>query len=724
MSSASIWLLFLVLCWGLPSPHTTLSYAAVYYVTPHSPNPDCPSEEPCLTLNEYAQGSHFDGENNITLLFLNGEHNLTAQSLDFEHKALLKMAPVQTEVRIQLTNGTDIIVENVIEVEISGLSFVGVGQDCLSMSNIEHLSVSSMSIESCQLILKGELRAAITEFSATNSCICSISSQGNQTVAIKNGKFHFCTVSVTDSDDSLLDHIGDTVNNSLSVSLENSSMKSSNVEVRLHSPIDHELVIRNTSFTKEHSDTTKRTAISILIELSTAVTVKVNAFIENCDITGNYQGIVVEQLTRGVLYYSRYPNNQLTITNCQFINHKDAGIIFNTSGIVTITETVFLQNQNGMIADINHDIVVSVPVNITINIDHSIFRHNLGGIIMPLDCFLCNNEIIITMNLTDVTFQENSGVCLGVTKFQRQTHERKTDLHLNNVTFFNNSNIQLNTGIVQVDNSINLTIGDSCVFRYNQGTPIQAYSTTVSLSGMVTFENNVAFQGGAISLSQSMLRLVSVNHTNTSVIFANNTANSTGGAIYIDSSVSTDPFTGSSCFYGILGVKMKELKKYVITLHFFNNTAIDGGDDIYGATPNTHCLIHFQSYAGNFDGDCYFCKNIFQTDSSLSSISSDPKRVCLCDSSSQLMCANLSHIFYNTTRYPGEVFPLSLAVVGLDFGTVTGPVYAYLLNLLIISGEWRTCEANSGQNFSAQLYNKLTKLTRSYCFDSKQDRGH
>ena len=38
-----------------------------------------------------------------------------------------------------------------------------------------------------------------------------------------------------------------------------------------------------------------------------------------------------------------------------------------------------------------------------------------------------------------------------------------------------------------------------------------------------------------------------------------------------------------------------------------------------------------------------------------------------------------SYIFYETTSYPGEVFLLPLAVVGFDFGLVTGPVYANLL---------------------------------------------
>ena len=93
MTSASVWLLSLVLSWGLPSPHTTLSSATVYYVTPHSPNPDCPSGEPCLTINEYAQGNHFDGDDNITLLFLNGEHNLTAREFTIAHKTALEMAP-------------------------------------------------------------------------------------------------------------------------------------------------------------------------------------------------------------------------------------------------------------------------------------------------------------------------------------------------------------------------------------------------------------------------------------------------------------------------------------------------------------------------------------------------------------------------------------------------------------------------------------------------------
>ena len=114
-----------------------------------------------------------------------------------------------------------------------------------------------------------------------------------------------------------------------------------------------------------------------------------------------------------------------------------------------------------------------------------------------------------------------------------------------------------------------------------------------------------------------------------------------------------------------------------ITLDFSNNTASKGGLDIYGATPNSRCPIGLgieREAASSAVQD-----KIFKTSSNLSSISSDPKRVCLCESSSQLMCANFSHTLYSTTRYPGETFPLYVANVGFDFGTMTGRIYANLL---------------------------------------------
>ena len=61
--------------------------------------------------------------------------------------------------------------------------------------------------------------------------------------------------------------------------------------------------------------------------------------------------------------------------------------------------------------------------------------------------------------------------------------------------------------------------------------------------------------------------------------------------------------------------------------------------------------------------------------SSLSPVSSDPKRVCLCENGVP-KCANYSYIVLEKRYTSGEKFNLSVVLVGDDFGTVSGGVYA------------------------------------------------
>ena len=843
MSSAScVWLLSLVLCWGLPSQHTTLSSAAVYYVTPHSPNPDCPSGKPCFTINEYAQGNYFDGDDNITLLFLNGEHNLTAQNLIIDNKTLLILAPslAQSKIIIQMANGVSAKIQKVIEVEISSLKLICLTQSALhdsnvseglSLSDIGNLLLNSISIESCKLSLLGKMQTTITKMTATRKSLIYFFLSSSK-ISIKNSEFYHSTLDIADSHENSVPIQGTII---LTFSLESSKINSSDFRIRVQSPILQTFMILNSSFTSEDSNS--------LIYIEMLKTAVLHTYVKNCSITGNYQGIQViaqensslelnvehcymvnknrfakkpgigitavgkgsielnvdqsyiedyynpaeesggitvvafygesvvnvtcisstfvgnyllvtgsssmtrltvlnctlrggKQHSNGIIIYAgksfnkcmslsisetyientsvgilasaiheqdlltlcefeihlnssnissfsnehsggmqglglmvyRHPNVQISITDSSFSHNKVAAIWFqNTSGIVAILRTVFLQNDQGISIVHNYKPKNAVQMNINISVESSIFLQNVDGVI--IDC-VAHTSIIL--NIADSIFQENKGVSVGVDSILTLKFTKLSDLMLNNVTFYNNS-ILLNIGIVQVDERVNLSIGDLCVFRRNHGTPVHTFATNVTLSGEVLFENNVVYQGGAILLSRSMLKLVSINQTNTSIMFSSNTATNTGGGIYVESSLSTDPITGSYCFYEIQGVTVDDIA--LVTMVFINNTAINGGDDIYGATPNSWC--HFVS------ADTLFpykdiVNSVFKTDSNLSAISSDPKRVCLSDSS-QLVCANLSYIFYNTTHYPGEVFTLSLAVVGLEFGIVTGPVYAFLL---------------------------------------------
>ena len=739
----------------------------MYYVTPHSPNPDCPSGEPCLTINKYAQGNHFDGDDNLILLFLNGEHSLTAQGLNIDHKASLKMAPssVLSEVVIQLVNETAIAVRNVqrvdiIEVQYNSTSSTVSSPVCLSISDIGLLSIAKVFVESCQLLIERRVTATITGLSASKSVFHLSSSQANQTVSIRNSEFQFSTLNISAE---LASQAYAVIS---ALRINSSSLNNSFVTLKLQAQAVYKLSILNTSISSQ-----VRGSIETGINAQTVNTTKLLVMIKNCSIRRNSQGInitvedksivelsvdhcyianngIASLKAGGIAVFKTNDSNAVAIINitstvlsgnlcAQIIVTGDSGTTTTTvfNSIIRHTNAVYIQNTTNVF--VGSGITFVTGGSMIMNLTDNIFEKNTIGVLMANGSNNCKFEFYFNSNsitslsqqiipfgyfpifisvgllvdiegssegtvnivncvfkncsgtsmnfntigviiIKDSVFQDNKGACLIVKRPQpRSCKFADISIHLNNVTFSNNTSLFFNTGIIQVDASTSLSIEDSCVFRGNHGGTVQALSTSVNFSGVVIFENNVAIQGSVISLICSKLILQSINNTNTHILFVNNTATSTGAGIYYDCSLTEndDDFTTSGCFYDIQGIALNELKhsEVNVTLSFVNNTATNGGTDVYGATPNSNCKTGHDFYAHEIN------EYVFKTSSGLSSISSDPKRVCLCDSSSKLMCANLSYILYNTTRYPGEVFSLPLAVVGFEFGTVTGPVYANLL---------------------------------------------
>ena len=108
-------------------------------------------------------------------------------------------------------------------------------------------------------------------------------------------------------------------------------------------------------------------------------------------------------------------------------------------------------------------------------------------------------------------------------------------------------------------------------------------------------------------------------------------------------------------------------------LIFINNIAGRGGDVLYGG------LV-----ALGYDGD-WNCLLIFKNisdmsqQSGLSRISSAPFRVCLCNETGQPDCLTVAD---PTSRvmYPGQTITIPVVIVGQDFGTVNGSVFAQFLN--------------------------------------------
>ena len=231
--------------------------------------------------------------------------------------------------------------------------------------------------------------------------------------------------------------------------------------------------------------------------------------------------------------------------------------------------------------------------------------------------------------------------------------------------------------------------------------------SNLTLSGNILFANYSANIGGAMSLFLSTLNFV----PGANVSFINNSANDKGGAIYIEPDVSPSwiNFDTPSCFYHLLDCNSSA----IYSLHFVNNSATNGGDDIYGGAVSGLCMTVSK------------CKLTVTTDSSsLSSVSSDPIRVCACDNNSKPRCSNTEYIYMNKAVHPGERFTISVVVVGWDYGTTTGIVYAGIFTYSTNTSSVPTLDKQSQSGQVISNNKKCTNLSFSIYAVHKMEDAH
>ena len=110
-------------------------------------------------------------------------------------------------------------------------------------------------------------------------------------------------------------------------------------------------------------------------------------------------------------------------------------------------------------------------------------------------------------------------------------------------------------------------------------------------------------------------------------------------------------------------------------LTFINNTALKGGDAIYGAGISDCAyrrICNARELLQSANSGLYFEPDL---ESDPSQISSDPTRVCLCENGI-LDCSITTR---SETHYPGEEFSISAMDDGDTNGPVDGPVFAQFL---------------------------------------------
>ena len=198
-----------------------------------------------------------------------------------------------------------------------------------------------------------------------------------------------------------------------------------------------------------------------------------------------------------------------------------------------------------------------------------------------------------------------------------------TQVEVENCEFRENADSVADLQIVLLHMLSNVTIKNT-EFIGNNGTAIRADESEITFIGQISFEHNVAFQGGALSLTQIHIA------NNTTINFRNNNATRFGGAIYIN-----DPLfylqnhmsTNAQCFYQPVHCNFTG-----ITVNFSENTADYGGDNIYGTTINNYCKTVFNYTFDELDKWHEILEQLArEMYSSLSSVSSNPLQICVCD---------------------------------------------------------------------------------------------
>ena len=314
-----------------------------------------------------------------------------------------------------------------------------------------------------------------------------------------------------------------------------------------------------------------------------------------------------------------------------------------------------------------------------------VFRHS-GGYINATNVFISNTtEIGLYVENCDHAYLSN----ILVTKSYEGLYlsDIKDFVILINITITNNSNSGLHA-----EGRINLKFSN--------------YPSTIS-------NNNSPGNGGGMWISEGVALF-----SNTTVLFLNNTAKGVGGAIYsssVTNTILTLVYENKPCTLAVFEDNFKPL--------FLNNTAVLGGDNIYGghywgccngvAYSNPFCLdtnlysrniMYFSEMLHCFDNKLF---KSFQQKPISSLVTSRPLGVCICNEDNAINCSTRS---VDRLIYPGQSISLSLATVGVCGGISPGELVtsnSSMTEVVLLNAS----QATSGRNcikFGYKAYSQFS----------------
>ncbi|XP_064390910.1 uncharacterized protein LOC135338761 [Halichondria panicea] len=429
--------------------------------------------------------------------------------------------------------------------------------------------------------------------------------------------------------------------------------------------------------------------------------------------------LTLEMTREFQLYNSFYNNGKIVYTNRTIINTHRLDLIsmsihhcsFVSSELSINLNSAINTTFNGTISSshgVSIESVIASPgftVYLTVNGCHKI------GINIQLNSMISRFKLRVEGSKVEsiilwssqlqknaVIRVSNSSIFDGVLDCENVTNVTLSQLSLNLSEIFlltkycrlENINVSSSPGMYIGGRST--VVIDGCIFE--NATDIRSSYSPLILSfvdlhfnGITIFRNNIGYRGGAMYFFNTKMYLTNQSK----VIFQNNTAQDKGGAVYVQNPIdnelgteinfpSVDMKRRHQCVFS-LSYNLTDGERPNSSVIFKGNSAKNGGSDVYGTSLKSDCFVTpsaWQNFSYEVQSDIF--KFDSNTHSKLSSVSSDPTRVCFCDENGRPKCASYSYIVQHRTLSPGEKFNVSLALVGGDFGVTGGPVHALLFS--------------------------------------------
>ena len=656
-----------------------------YYVRPTEPNGTACPGQPCLTLNEYTNDTDRYIKSNMVFTFLPGKHYMD-RPLQIGHvqNITLKSAEVgngQTVLVPQYHCESDKLCFFINNINCNYYPTIFFKEHCTQCYAIQLSNVSHAHVDGIQVVLRPQHSGLFTQYCKniliTHAVITYISNETINPYEIGLGIYESTKILV----DSLqANNIpwGIFTNRSGRVTVNNTNIQNCSEAGVMIAESDIVSVVNTLLQKSEHGILSVWTS-HILINNCTLLENRKNGII----LMDSHYIDILDSLSdsNGCAGIEFHRCNGSTLMNSLVKHSGHDGIILDvTRGTIIITNSSTIGNNGSGI---------HLEAAMDTYIVHVLSKHNgkYGLTARGVDTITVIDSDLLYNNETDI------GVMYG-----RDVHIVRTAAFLIALqstilwegTIFSGMSSPYGIGsstdptslpvIVELYNS-SATV-HNCSIISNSISFIKAFESIVTFSGELTFSHNRALVGTVLILARGSTLIIPEK---CKVNFIANQALNYGGVFYIHTEESfagckslntfnqsvfiTPSFnivSQTKCFIFV------DSSRFDTKLVFINNTARIGGDVLYGGLVALgmdgvwNCLLSFKNISD------------MSQQSGLSTITSDPSRVCFCKDKEPDCLTVADPITHHV--YPGQTIIVPAVVVGQDYGTVTGSVYAKFIN--------------------------------------------